>query len=91
MGNPAEETYCHPNKVNSMTDPCFVNWLLLGDPPDGVPHPHNTKLRAFWPEHAPSWLAAPGSPGSPDSIRSQVPSEGFMLRAGMARVPVAVF
>lgn len=34
MGNPAEETYCHPNKVNSMTDPCFVNWLLLGDPPD---------------------------------------------------------
>jgi hypothetical protein len=47
VGNPAEETYCHPNKVNSMTDPCFVNWLLLGDLPDGVPHPDNTKLRAL--------------------------------------------
>ena len=26
MGNPAEETYCYPNKLNLMTTPLFVNW-----------------------------------------------------------------
>jgi hypothetical protein len=27
VGNPAEETYCYPNIVNSMTGSCFVNTL----------------------------------------------------------------
>jgi hypothetical protein len=31
-----------------MTGPRFVNWLFLGDSPDGVPHPQNSKLRAFF-------------------------------------------
>jgi hypothetical protein len=29
VGNPAEETYCYPNKLNSMTGTRFVNWLFL--------------------------------------------------------------
>jgi hypothetical protein len=27
VGNPAEETYCHPNNSNFIARPGFVNWL----------------------------------------------------------------